>query len=347
MANLRFAIIGTGFWSVFQLAAWRELVGVECVALCNRTRDRAEELARKFGVPAVYEDAREMLRREKLDFIDIITDVDTHSKFVHLAAEHKIPVICQKPMASTLAEAERMTQTCRAAGNAFLIHENWRWQAPIRELKKELASGEIGAVFRARIHFCSSFPVFDNQPLLKDLGQFILTDIGSHILDTARFLFGEPVTLTAQVHRIHQDIKGEDVATVMMRMENGATVICEMSYASRLEHERFPETYIYIEGKNGSIELGPDYWVRVTTSGGTHARRYPPPRYAWADPAYDLVQASIVPCNADLLLALQGKKTAETTGEDNLKTIRLVFACYDAARNEQLIHLKSGLKEKE
>ncbi len=347
MANLRFAIIGTGFWSQFQLAAWRELVGVECVALCNRTRDRAKEMACKFGVPAVYEDAREMLRRERLDFVDIITDVDTHSQFVRLAAEHKLPVICQKPMASTLVEAERMTQICREAGNAFLIHENWRWQAPIRELKKLLVSGLIGAVFRARIHFCSSFPVFDNQPFLKDLGQFILTDIGSHILDTARFLFGEAESLACQVHRIHQDIKGEDVATVMMRMEDGATVICEMSYASRLEHERFPETYVYVEGEKGSIELGPDYWVRVTTAGGTHARRHPPPRYAWADPAYDLVQASIVPCNADLLLALQGKKSAETTGEDNLKTIRLVFTCYDAARNEQIIHLKSGLREKE
>ncbi len=334
MANLRFAIIGAGFWSQFQLAAWRELDGVECVALCNRTRDRAEELARRFGVPAVYVDAREMLRRERLDFLDIITDVETHGQFVRLAAEHRLPVICQKPMAATLSEAEAMARVCREAGNAFFVHENWRWQRPIRELKATLASGHIGNVFRARIQFCSSFPVFDNQPFLKDLGQFILTDVGSHILDTARFLFGEAATLTCQTHRIHQEIKGEDVATVMMRMESGATVICEMSYASRLEHERFPETYVYVEGEQGSIELGPDYWLRVTTVEGTRARRYPPPRYAWADPAYELVQASIVPCNADLLAALQGKKVAETTGEDNLKTMRLVFAAYEAARNE-------------
>jgi D-apiose dehydrogenase len=340
MANLRFAIIGTGFWSQFQLAAWRELGGVECVALCNRTLDRAEELASRFNVPSVYEDAREMLGRERLDFIDVITDVDTHGRFVHLAAEQKLPVICQKPMAPTLAEAEAMVGACRGAGNAFLIHENWRWQTPIRELKKQLTRGCVGAVFRARVHFCSSFPVFDNQPFLKDLGQFILTDIGSHILDTARFLFGEAETLACHIHRVRRDIQGEDVATVMMKMESGATVICEMSYASRLERERFPETYVYVEGEKGSVELGPDYWVRVTTADGTHARRHPPTRYAWADPAYDLVQASIVPCNADLLLALQGKKTAETSGEDNLKTMRLVFACYEAARKGQTVKVR-------
>jgi hypothetical protein len=65
----------------------------------------------------------------------------------------------------------------------------------------------------------------------------------------------------------------------------------------------------------------------------------PPPRYAWADPAYDVVHASIVPCNADLLKALKGEGHAETTGEDNLKTVRLVFAAYDSAEKEQVIHL--------
>jgi D-apiose dehydrogenase len=340
MADLRFAIIGAGFWAQFQLAAWRELSGVECIAVCDRERGRAESLARRFGVPTAYTDAREMLRRERLDFIDVVTDVNTHSQLVHLAAEHRLPVICQKPMAATLTEAESMVRACREAGNTFLVHENWRWQRPMRELKRELLSGRIGNVFRARINFCSSFPVFDNQPMLKELEQFILTDIGSHILDSARFLFGEAQTIACQTHRIHSDIKGEDVATVMMKMTSGATVLCEMSYASRLEHERFPETYICVEGAQGSIELGPDYWLRVTTADGTHARRYPPARYGWADPAYDLVQTSIVPCNADLLAALQGQTQAETTGADNLRTMRLVFAAYESARDERIINLR-------
>ena len=64
MANLRFAIFGTGFWSRFQLAGWQEIGGAECVALYNRTRSKAEALARAFGVPAVYDAAAELLRRE-------------------------------------------------------------------------------------------------------------------------------------------------------------------------------------------------------------------------------------------------------------------------------------------
>jgi predicted dehydrogenase len=63
----------------------------------------------------------------------------------------------------------------------------------------------------------------------------------------------------------------------------------------------------------------------------------PPPRYAWADPRYDVVHASGVPCNANLLRALRGEGPAETTAEDNLKTLRLVFAAYDAAASGDVV----------
>ena len=114
MKELRFAIIGTGFWARYQLAGWRELTGARCVALFNRTRAKAEPLAREFGVPVVYDDAEQLLQREQLDFADIITDVDTHAQFVELAAKLHVPVICQKPMAPTLAVAERMVTACQS-----------------------------------------------------------------------------------------------------------------------------------------------------------------------------------------------------------------------------------------
>ncbi len=343
MNDLRFAIIGTGFWARYQLAAWQELKGARCVALYNRTRAKAEKLAQEFGVPAVYDDVEELIHREKPAFLDIITDVGTHRTFVELAAAQGTPVICQKPLAPSRDDARAMLEACRQAGVPLFVHENWRWQTPIREVKKVLESGAIGRVFRARMTFSNSFPVFDNQPFLKELEQFILTDIGTHILDSARMLFGEARTLFCRTTRVHPDIRGEDVATVMLGMASGATVTCEMSYASRVEHDRFPETYICIEGERGSIELGPDCWLRVTTAQGTLSRRGPPPHFAWADPRYALVQSAGVACNANLLGALRGDAPAETTGEDNLKTLELVFASYDSARTGQAVKLTSDL----
>lgn len=339
MKELRFAILGTGFWARYQLAAWREVPGGRCVALYNRTRAKAEALASEFEVPAVFDDAEALIREVRPDFLDVITDVQTHPQFVQLAAAHRVPVICQKPMAPSLAAAREMEAACERAGVPLLIHENWRWQHPFRELKCVLDAGVIGRVFRARMDYANSFPVFDNQPSLRELEQFILTDIGSHILDTARFLFGEASRLFCQTTRVHADIKGEDVATVMMEM-GGATVTCNLSYASRIEHDRFPETFVFVEGSAGSVELAPDHWLRVTTKDGTLARRVPPPHYAWADPGYTLVHSSIVACHADLLRALQTGSLAETHAADNLRTMELVFAAYESAREHRVVELQ-------
>src|SRR5687767_11078352 len=272
MNPLRFAILGTGFWSYFQLAAWYELEGVECVALYNRTRSKAEELASKFHVPAVYDDVEALLDREKLDFVDIISDISTHCRFVKLAAARGLPVICQKPMAESLAQAQEMVEICREAGAPFFVHENFRWQHPLREVKRVLERGDIGRPFRAHIDMISGFPVFVNQPFLRELEQFVLTDVGSHVLDIARFLFGEVASVYCHTQKIHQDIRGEDVASVFLRMRGGASVECHMGYAENyLERDAFPQTFLFVEGEKGSLELGPDYWLRVTTKVGTLA----------------------------------------------------------------------------
>jgi predicted dehydrogenase len=141
---------------------------------------------------------------------------------------------------------------------------------------------------------------------------------------------------------VHTDIRGEDVATVMLSTDE-ATVLCSMSYASRIEHDRFPETFIFVEGDRGSAEIAPDYWLRTTTSAGTQSRRVPPRHYSWADPAYDLVHASIVSCQANLLAALRGEAHAETTAADNLRTLRLVYAAYESARTRQTVSLEQSI----
>jgi predicted dehydrogenase len=342
MQPLRFALFGAGFWARYQLAAWRELPGVECVAIYNRTKSKAEDLARSLGVPAAYDDPEMLFERETLDFIDIVTDVDSHSRFVRMASERRLPVICQKPMAASLKEAEQMVAACSASGTPFYIHENFRWQTPMRAVKRFLDEGRIGAPFRARIDMISGFPVFQNQPALKELEQFIVTDLGSHILDLARFFFGEAQSLYCQTHQVHTDIRGEDVATVLLRMSGGrTTVLCEMAYAENaLERECFPETLLFIEGDRGSLELAPGFQVRLTTSKGIELFRFPPRVYDWCDPAYAVVQSSIVDCHRNLLGALRGASPAETTGEDNLRTMRLVFGSYESAKANEVVELR-------
>lgn len=337
MKTLRFAVIGTGFWSNYQIPAWKELGGVELVAVCNRTREKAEDVAAKFGIPKVYETAKELMENEELDFVDIITDVNTHADFTLLAAEKGIDVICQKPMAPSFEVSKKMVECCKKKNVQFFVHENFRWQAPVRALKKVMDEGVIGTPFKARLSFCSAFPVFDNQPFLAELEHFILTDIGSHVLDMCRFLFGEARNLYCVTQKVNQKIKGEDVANVLMQMESGLHCYAEMSYASILEKEAFPQTLVLVEGDKGSLNLANDFELRVTTRNGTTAQKIEPAMYDWLDPDYAVVHSSIVDCNRDILNGLSGGK-AETTGEDNLKTVQLVWAAYESASTGKVIN---------
>lgn len=340
MKELRFATIGAGFWANFQIAGWLETGGAKCVGICDKARSKAELLAHKFGQPPAYDDAETMLRETKPDFVDIATDVGTHAKFTKLAASLGLPVVCQKPLGVTYEEAESMLAACRSAGVQLYVNENWRWQRPIREFKRRMESGGIGEVFRARIRMASGFRVMENQPFLRNLDQLILTDLGTHLLDTARFLFGEPESLYCQIYTAQKDIAGEDVATVILKMKSGATVTIEMAYAGNcLEQDRFPETAIFAEATEGSAELQLDHWVRITSKDGTWIQRCPPPRYDWADPSYDVVHSSIVPCHANLLAAMRGECAAETAGEDYLKTVRLVFLSYESASQNQALRV--------
>lgn len=331
----RFAVIGAGFWANFQLGAWTELAGVECVAVCDRDPDRAKALASRYGVPAWYTNAVELFGKEQLDFVDVITPPEAHEESVKLAAMHRIPVICQKPMATSLEIARSMVETCRTAGVQFLIHENWRWQNGMRRVKEVLDSGAIGATFHAHINHMSSYPVFSMEPGLKEWEKYIIADMGVHLLDIVRFYFGEARSLYCVTHKVVQDIKGEDVACIMLKMRSGTSVVVETGFApNHREHDIFPETYVFIEGTEGTLELARDFTLKITTGDGTHSVRNAPPRYWWGEPDYIISNASLVPCNAHQLSVLRGETKPETSAEDNLKTLELTFGAYESARTD-------------
>jgi predicted dehydrogenase len=341
MDKMKFAVLGCGFWSKFQIGAWSELEDADMVAVYNRTFSKAQKIAEYFKVPRIYDIPEKLFSSEKLDFVDIITDVDTHAHFVEMAVKYGVKhIICQKPMAPDFETAKRMVKICSEAGVKLYIHENYRWQAPVRKFKQIIDSGIIGNPFKARVSFLSGFPVFDNQPFLKELDHFILTDMGSHVLDVCRFLFGECDQLWCQTKAVNPGIKGEDVAVIMMDMKNGMPVYTEMSYASIIEHDTFSTLNILVEGEKGSVFLGPKFEIRTTTRKGTISEIVKFPSYGWADPDYIVNHESGIHINRNILEDIQGKGKAENSGKDNLETIRLIWASYESAGTGKKIKIE-------
>lgn len=336
----KFAVIGCGFWAQYQIAAWSEIPEAELVAVCDMDLEKAERTAQKFGASRFYQQAKEMFEKEQLDFVDIITNVETHVVFVQMAADFKVPVICQKPLGPDLKTIHIMINYCMNAGVPLFVHENFRWQEPIRRLKQVVEEGTIGKIFKGRLTFCSAFPVFDNQPFLAEIDRFIIADVGAHLLDIARFLMGEVKNLRCLTQKINPNIKGEDVANVLMEMRSAAHCYIEMSYASILEKESFPETLILLEGSDGSIKLEHDFSLSITNREGTHKERVAPKIYDWVNPDYALVQSCMVDLNKNFLQALQENKPAEITGKDNYRTMQLVYASYDSAATGSVVSIE-------
>lgn len=336
--RLKFAVIGTGFWANYQIHAWKELDKVELVAVCDKDLEKAKEAASRHGIPRYYQDARDLLEKEPLDFVDIISSVSAHAPLVLMAAKAGVHVICQKPMAEDYDTCQQIVKACEKAGVKFFIHENFRFQTPIRACKALMEEGFIGKPFKGRLTFCSGFPVFDNQPALAELERFILIDLGVHILDMARFLFGEVERIYCQTQKINPNIKGEDVANIFLTMKNGVNCFTEVSYASQLEEETFPQTLILVEGNEGSIRLDKDYKITLSQKGKESKKIFAdPPHFHWEDPDYALAHSSMVACNRDILLDLLGEKQSENTGKENLKAIELVFLSYESALHNKVL----------
>jgi D-apiose dehydrogenase len=339
MSELRGALIGCGFFAINQLHGWADAKGAKIVALCDLNEDRLRVAGEEFGLAARFTDARTMLEAIRPDFVDIATTVASHRALVELAAELKIPAICQKPFAQNMADAKAMVAACENAGVPLMVHENFRWQSAIMRVREVLQRGDIGTPFWGRVSFRSAHDVFSAQPYLAQGQRFIVEDLGIHALDVARFLLGDVVNLSARITRINPKIKGEDVATILLDHGNGLASVVDCSYASRLETETFPQTLIEIEGTLGSVRLGQGYKLAVTTAAGTRHTDVSPPLLPWATKPWHNIQESVALIQQHWVDCLSSGAKPATSGRDNLQTLALVEAVYLSAKTGNTVAL--------
>lgn len=341
MSKFKGGLVGCGYFSKYHLHAWNMMEDVELAAVCDTRQEKAESYAQEFGIPLFFPDAETMIKNENLDFIDIVTNPDSHRALVDLAAEHKVHVICQKPLAPSMEDAEAMVNACMESGVRFMVHENFRWQTPMRALKK--SSMELGELFFGRIQFRSAFDIYSRQPYLTEDPRFIIYDLGVHMLDLARYYLGDAESVYCQTSKVNPDIKGEDVATIMLKMKSGATCLVEVSYASKREEELFPQTLIELEGTAGSAHLCPHFELVVVRNAKITRESVMPRIFPWSTPPSESIQESVLAIQEHWVECMREEKECETSGMDNLRTLDLVFGAYESS--ESGVVYKTGTYE--
>jgi predicted dehydrogenase len=212
-ASLRVGVIGCGFFAQNHLAAWASMEDVTLAAACDLDESKALAAVEKFGAGAAYQSAEEMLRREKLDFVDIATTMGSHTALVELAVKSRLPLIVQKPLAPSWETCVAIVDTCRASGVAMMVHENTRFLTPVRAARGVIDSGALGSLTWARISFRTGHDIYAKQPYLATEENFIILDLGVHMLDVARYLIGDASLLYCQSQSVKPGIRGEDMAT--------------------------------------------------------------------------------------------------------------------------------------
>ncbi len=335
----RGALIGCGFFSRNHLHGWKDVPGAEIVAVCDLDREKAETAARDFGVSAVFTDASTMLAETELDFVDVATTPPSHRPLVELVCRHGIAVICQKPIADAYADAAAMVAAADEAGVPFFIHENFRWQNAFVRIKAELDAGRIGSARFARLSFRHGYDVYANQPYLATFERFALMDVGIHLYDVARHLMGEVRHLACETQSLKPGIAGEDAFTSLLRHTSGAVSVVDCSFASTIHPDPFPETLVWIEGDKGTLELTADLRLHIHASGAGQVDDVDPPVPAWGGRPWHSVQDSVIRFQSHVVDVLNGKTHPQPSGADNLNTLALTLASYDAMRDGRLIDI--------
>jgi predicted dehydrogenase len=233
---------------------------VEELVICDMNQQRLKEIGDKHGVKRRYADFVEMLDKEKLDAVSIALPNKLHMPMTIQALEAGCHVLCEKPMARTAAEAEKMAAAAKRAGKKLMINFNQRFHPLHQAMKGLVDAGKLGEIYFARTLWRRRRGVPRWYTLTQDnCGGGPLVDLGVHRLDLAMWLCGypEPEWVLGNAYskveaQEFPDFELEDMAAAMIRMKNGAMFDLEASWASHCEGEAL-STRIF--GSKGGLVL--------------------------------------------------------------------------------------------
>ncbi|MDX6257360.1 MAG: hypothetical protein QOJ11_3694 [Frankiales bacterium] len=207
--SLGVGMVGYAFMGAAHSQAWRTAGRVfdlplrpAMVALCGRDGAAAEEAAGRLGWASVETDWKRLLVRDDVALIDVCTPGDSHAEIAIAALEAGKHVLCEKPLANTVAEAEAMVaaaETARGQGIRSMVGFNYRRVPAIALARKLVADGRLGTVRHVRAAYLQDWIIDPEFPLVWRLqrqraGSGALGDLGAHIVDLAQFILGDRLT---------------------------------------------------------------------------------------------------------------------------------------------------------
>jgi len=279
--KLRIAVVGAGNISHAHLTGYKEKPEAQVVAVCDINEERAKGRAEEFGIPKVYTDYREMLKNEDIDAVDVCTWNSEHAPISIAALNHGKHVQCEKPMTMTVRQALEVQEAVRKSGKVFQVGFVRRHDQRVKMFKEFIDAGDLGEIYYAKTSCLRRYgnPGGWFSDLARSGGGPVF-DLSVHFVDLCWYLMGCPKVKSVSANVYHKlgnrknirylsayrasDFDAEkndveDAANALIRFENGASLLLDVSYD--LHGDQPEELNVKLYGTKGGIQLEPSLWM--------------------------------------------------------------------------------------
>ena len=229
--KLKVGIIGAGRMAYWHLKGYQKIKEVDVVAIAGKTPSHIDSLQRKFKIPYGYTDHRVLLEKHRLDAVNVTTPTATHCSIVIDSLKAGCHVLCEKPMAMSLDEADKMIEAERESGRIVMLGFSQRFYKEFTHMKEIVEQGKLGKIKVAWFRRGISMPP---QKWYSEKGKSlgVTCEVAIHAIDWLRWIMDAKIVQVSAEVTEHADYSGiDDNVWIVLKFENGALGIVGASYA--------------------------------------------------------------------------------------------------------------------
>ena len=318
--------------------ALTQLDGAAVVAIYDDDPERGRRYADHFGVPDVYDAPEPLLARPDVDAVVVCSANDEHARLVIAAAEAGKHVLCEKPIATTIADAQAMIAACRVAGVQLHIAFVSRFYPMVQTARQMIEAGDIGPIIgivggnRGRPPLPPAYPAWITDPAHSGGGAVL--DHSVHVTDAMRFLVGAEVeSVYAETGTLYnEELAVDDCGLLLLKFTNGIAASVDPSWSIPDANPFHYDFYVRVLGSEGMINLD-DTKQAIRLASDAVERR----GARWEQFGVN-VDAAMV---AHFVHCVRtGEELApRASGEDGLRALEIALAAYESARTGQPVLL--------
>lgn len=333
----RLAFTGTGSIAEIHANAVQEIDDAEIVAVVNHSPASANRFAERYEIPRKYETLAPLIEAGEVDGLIINTPNFLHAPQAIAALEAGIHVMVEKPMAVSVADAQKMIDASEKSGARLMIAHCWRFDEEVQWLRHQLGEGKLGAVIRTKgygVHTLWGPEGWFTQKRLSGGGA--LADMGIHAIDTVRYLLHDPqpVRVFARVGTYYGSYDVDDTGMLMIDWDNGVTSYIESGWWQ--PHSGRAEASTELYGTEGYAQLFPTHLkiadetrrkVTIVESGFPQEADRPP-----SQKMYNTQMAHFIKTVQRGLKPIPG-------GQEGLVNLQIIEAAYESSKTGRVVDL--------